>query len=146
MRAFSRFLIGFGFIWMTLWAILGSLLGAKINASLLSEDTTWLGSVQRDLFRTAHAHMNSMASVVVLLGLTAISAKRFASQKLVVKICLSALFGMVLFGIGLTLEAFIPTRRGVMAWPVVVSALGGIVYLLSIGFWGVLFLAGAKQK
>lgn len=146
MRSFSRFLIGFGFVWMTLWAIFGSLLGAKINASLLSEDTTWLGSVQRDLFRTAHAHMNSMASVMILMGLTAISAKHFASQQVIVRICLLALFGMVFFGVGLTLEAFIPASRGVVPWPVVVSALGGIVYLLSIGFWGVLFLVGAKQK
>ena len=146
MSAFSRFLIGFGFVWMTLWAIVGSLLGAKINAAIMAGDNTWIASIERSLFRTAHAHMNSMAVVVVLLGLTFVPAQHFASRKTLVRAAAAAVVGVVVFGLGLSLEAFFPPQRGELAWPAAVSALGGIAYILSVGFWGMLFLVGARQK
>lgn len=145
MPRFSRFLIGFGFAWMALWAIFGSLLGARINAAILAGEDAYVQSWARTLFRTAHAHMNSMAMAVVLIGLTFVPARRLASQRTLIRAAGASVVGMVVFGCGMTLEAFFPPARGAISWAAAMSAVGGIAYILAVGAWGALFLFGTRR-
>jgi hypothetical protein len=125
---------------MSLWATFGALMGAKLNQALLTEDSGWLGGLQRTILRSAHAHMNGMSLALVGLGLSYMAARRRAAQKTVVTCSLAAMGGTVVFGFGLLLEAFFPPTRGSLPWPSGVTALGGVVYLLSVGLWGIIFL------
>lgn len=146
MPKIARTLVGFGFIWMSAWAMFGALLGAKLNQALLTEDTSWLNGLQRTLFRTAHAHMNSMSLTLIALGLSYMAARRRASEKTVVGCALCALGGTVVFGIGLLLEAFSPPTRGQIPWASALSAVGGVVHILALGLWGIIFLGRAPES
>ena len=145
MPKIARTLVGFGFIWMSAWAMFGALLGARLNQALLTEDTAWLTGLQRTLFRTAHAHMNSMSLTLIALGLSYMAARRRASEKTLVVCSLSALGGTVVFGLGLLLEAFSPPTRGAIPWASAVSAVGGVVHILALGLWGLVFLGRAPD-
>lgn len=145
MPKIARTLVGFGFIWMSTWAMFGALLGARLNQALLTEDSTWLGGLQRTLFRTAHAHMNSMSLTLIVLGLSYVAARRRASEKTLVISCIGALAGTVVFGTGLLLEAFFPPTRGAIPWASAVSAVGGVVHILALGLWGIIFLGRAPD-
>lgn len=146
MPKIARTLVGFGFIWMSAWAMFGALLGARLNQALLTEDASWLNGLQRSLFRTAHAHMNSMSLTLIALGLSYMAARRRASEKTLVACSMSALGGTVVFGIGLLLEAFSPPTRGEIPWASAVSALGGVVHILALGLWGIIFLGRAPHQ
>lgn len=140
MPKIARTLVGFGFLWMSAWATFGALLGARLNQALLTDDTTWLKSVNRELFRSAHAHMNGMALVLVAVGLSYTAARRRASER-TLQFCSISIWGAtIVFGLGLTLEAFFPPARGVVPWASALTAVGGVVHLLATGLWGVLFL------
>ena len=145
MPKIARTLVGFGFIWMSTWAMFGALLGARLNQALLTEDTTWLDGLQRTLFRTAHAHMNSMSLTLIVLGLSYVAARRRASEKTLVISSVGALAGTVVFGLGLLFEAFFPPTRGAIPWASAVSAVGGVVHILALGLWGIIFLGRAPD-
>ncbi|MFZ9518887.1 MAG: hypothetical protein ACO3A4_00260 [Silvanigrellaceae bacterium] len=140
MPKIARTLVGFGFVWMSLWATFGALMGAKLNQALLNEDSSWLGGLQRTILRSAHAHMNAMSLALVALGLSYMAARRRAKQRTVVFCSIAALAGTIVFGIGLLLEAFFPPVRGSLPWASGITAMGGVVYLLSVGLWGIIFL------
>jgi hypothetical protein len=146
MNHMARFLVGSGFVWIAAWALLGSLLGARINWSLWSEDIVWLESQQRALLRTAHAHMNSMSFAVILMGLSYSAAVRFAPQKYLHLACYAALLGIPLFGSGLVLEAFFPTVRNNLSPLTLLTAAGGTLAMGAFFFWGLLFLGGVRRK
>lgn len=146
MPKIARTLVGFGFLWMAAWAMFGALLGARLNQALLTEDATWLDGLQRTLFRTAHAHMNSMSLTLIAMGLSYLAARRRAPEKTLTLCCLSALVGTVVFGAGLLLEAFFPPTRGVIPWASAVSALGGVVHILALGLWGIVFIGRAPRS
>lgn len=143
MPKIARTLIGFGFVWMSLWATFGALLGAKLNSAILSEDQTWINSLQRSVLRSAHAHMNAMSLALIALGMTYVAARRRASERTLLISSLSALGGTVVFGVGLLFESFFPAQRGETLWAPALTACGGVVYLLAIGLWGCLFLTQA---
>ncbi|MEY2987238.1 MAG: hypothetical protein RJB13_759 [Pseudomonadota bacterium] len=145
MPKIARTLVGFGFIWMSAWAMFGALLGARLNQALLTEDTVWLDGLQRTLFRTAHAHMNSMSLTLIALGLSYMAARRRASEKTLVLCSLSALGGTVVFGLGLLLEAFSPPTRGAIPWASAISAVGGVVHIMALGLWGIIFLGRGSE-
>jgi hypothetical protein len=145
MPKIARTLVGFGFIWMSFWAMFGALLGARLNRALLTEDTGWLGSLQRSLLRTAHAHMNIMSLAIIAIGLSYVAARRRAAERTLVSAAAGALAGTIVFGAGLLLEAFFPPQRGSIPWASALSAVGGIVYILAVGLWGMIFLAGSRN-
>jgi hypothetical protein len=145
MPKIARTLVGFGFLWMSLWATFGALLGARLNRALMTEDSGWLQGLQRSVLRSAHAHMNIMSLALIAMGLTYMAARRRAAERTLVTSALSALGGTVVFGSGLLLEAFFPPQRGAIPWASAISAVGGVVYILAIGLWGVVFL-GRSQR
>lgn len=145
MPKIARTLVGFGFLWMSLWATFGALMGAKLNNALLSEDNGWLGGLQRSILRSAHAHMNIMSLVLIALGLTYVAARRRASEKTLVACALSTMGGTVVFGLGLVCESFFPPQRGAIPWASAITALGGVVYILAVGLWGLVFLGRSRH-
>ncbi|MEY4063925.1 MAG: hypothetical protein RIR26_133 [Pseudomonadota bacterium] len=146
MPKIARTLVGFGFLWMSAWATFGALLGARLNQALLTDDAAWLKSVNRELFRSAHAHMNGMALVLVGVGLSYTAARRRASERTLTACSMSILGATVIFGTGLMLEAFFPPERGTLPWASALTAIGGVVHLLATGLWGVLFLGRGPQS
>lgn len=146
MPKIARTLVGFGFLWMSTWATFGALLGARLNQAILNEETPWLNSLQRSLLRSAHAHMNGMALALIALGLSYMAARRRASERTLITCSLGALFGTVVFGGGLLLEAFFPPTRGQIPWASALTAVGGVVHLLAIGLWGIIFLGRGPQS
>lgn len=145
MPKIARTLVGFGFLWMSTWATFGALLGARLNQAILNEDSLWLNGLQRSLLRSAHAHMNGMSLALIALGLSYMAARRRASERTLVVCSLSALVGTVVFGTGMVLESFFLPTRGEIPWAGAITAVGGIVHLLSIGLWGIIFLARAPR-
>lgn len=139
MPKIARTLVGFGFLWMSLWATFGALMGARLNRALLSEDTSWLAGLQRTILRSAHAHMNGMSLALIAMGLSYLAARRRASERTLVTTAVCAIFGTVVFGIGLVIESFFPPQRGVIPWASALTAAGGVVYLLAVGLWGIVF-------
>lgn len=140
MPKIARTLVGFGFLWMSLWATFGALIGARLNRAILTDDHAWRESLQREVLRSAHAHMNIMSLALIALGLSYVAARRRASERTLVATALSALVSTVVFGCGMVLESFFPTQRGHIPWAAGVTACGGVVYLLSVGLWGMIFL------
>jgi hypothetical protein len=131
---------------MSLWATFGALLGARLNQALLSEDTAWLAGLQRSILRSAHAHMNAMSLALIAMGLSYVAARRRASEKTLVTTSACACGGSILFGLGLVLEAFFPpSRHVVIPWASALAAIGGVVYLLSTGLWGLIFIGRAPS-
>ena len=145
MPRMARILICSGFLWIALWATVGSLLGARINQALLTQDTAWIASLQRELLRTAHAHMNTMSYGLILMGVTYVAARREVSEKATRMAALAALFGTVLFGAGLVGEAFSPTTSEGVSAATALSVVGGLGVILSFGAWGVYFLRSATR-
>lgn len=133
-------MIGVGFIWFSLWSIFGSLIGSRINLIMASADQLWLQSWERTLLRTTHAHMNSMAIIIVLMGLSIKSAARFMSTKTLYITCFSAALSVPIFGAGLIFEAFNAPQLGKISSFTAITALGGSLFLFAVGTWGALFL------
>ena len=146
MPRFGKLLVSAGFLWMSLWAVIGSLMGAKINSSLFHADEVWLGSLQRELFRTAHSHMNTMSYAIILMGVTSGYALKIKGEKFCSRVGFAAFLGMVLFGVGLLLEAFFPTERQNFSPIVLLTALGGTALIACFSIWGFVFLWGGIRQ
>jgi hypothetical protein len=144
MRKIQNRLISFSFFWISLWAIVGSLLGAKINHSLLHSNETYIQSLQRDLLRSAHAHMNLMAILVVLVALTLPKIVSQVSGSFAVKIAVALPLSVVVFGAGLVGEAFVPTTVNGISLFVVPTAIGGTIFLACTLMWAGMFWNSAK--
>lgn len=141
----ARFLVSFGFLWIALWATFGSLLGARLNEALRVRDDVWIASLQRELLRTAHAHMNSLAYGLILMGVTYVAARRQVSERATLRASGAALLGTVVFGVGLVGEAFSPSAHEGFAPFAFVSAAGGLAIIFSFGAWGLYFLRGVRS-
>lgn len=144
MNRLSRFLIGFGFFWMLFWAVIGGLLGAKINATMLAAETSWLQSLNRTLLRSAHAHMNAMGLSLVVMGLCVPAALRLCSLKTGQRLGGAAVVGVALFGIGMMCEAYFPIQEGI--WPALITVVGGFFYMVALTGLSVVFLSGAQRS
>jgi hypothetical protein len=145
MPKLGRLLVAIGFLWISLWAVVGSLLGAKINWALFHSDQIWLGSTQRELIRAAHAHMNTFAILLVLMGLSSNTAIGIAGIKNCQRIAGAACLGTVTFGLGLVLEAFYPTERGDLSPLVLLTGVGGTFVMAAFAAWGLIFVWGYKR-
>ena len=145
MPRMARILVSFGFLWISLWATFGSLLGARLNDALRRQDDVWVASLQRELLRTAHAHMNSLSYGLILMGVTYVAARREVSEQATLRAAWAALLGTVVFGLGLVGEAFSPSARDGFAPMAFVSAAGGLAIIFSFGAWGLFFLRGVGK-
>lgn len=129
-------LIAFGFIWMALWAMGGSLLGMRIQMELVAGQESWLNSLQRDLFRSAHAHMNALSLLCIVTGLCIPVLARVMSRR-VFKWTLFALpLSIVVFGLGLTLEALAPAAEGRFSAAALLTGTGGSVLIAVLMVFG----------
>jgi hypothetical protein len=139
LRRIQHFLLAFSFFWIGLWAIVGSLLAAKLNASLLHLNESWLVGIQRDLMRSAHAHMNLMAIVVSIVALSMPKLLRGESWIFVRNLALSFPASIAVFGAGIVGESFFPTSVKGISLFTIASAIGGTVFIFSCFSWAALF-------
>jgi hypothetical protein len=129
-------LMGFGFIWMAVWAMAGSLLGMRIQREILAGQESWLNSVQRDLLRSAHAHMNSLSILCIVTGLCVPVLARTVPPR-VLKFTLPALpLSVIAFGVGLTLEAMTPPSKGSISVGAFITGTGGSVLIAVLMVFG----------
>lgn len=138
------FLIGWGFLWVFLSTTSGSILGAKINLIRAAQsDPAWLVGWEKMLLTSAHAHVNLMGITTILFGLTSsqISGRLFFKTAV-----FSQAAAPPIFGFGLCLEAYHPPYLGQISWFTAVSAVGGALYILSVGLWCAVFFAQAFSK
>ncbi len=147
MQRLKFFMIGFGFFWMFLWAVIGSLLGAKLNHIYATgSNVSWLHSVEKSLIKTAHAHMNSMAMTTILMGLCLPPLAGYIPTKWIKFTIISHLLSLPLFGFGLLLEAFYPTQIGQLSILLFVKSMGAILFMISLALWSGFFFSNLVLK
>jgi hypothetical protein len=139
-------LIGFGFLWISLWAIAGSLMGYKINEEIVAGQIEWLSSLQRTLLRSTHAHMNTMALLSICAGLAAPFLSRELGEKLTVKLGLGLIVCIVVFGSGMALEVIFPPSQGHFSNGAIVTALGGSGFILINLIFGIASVRSVFSK
>ncbi len=140
-------LIGLGFFWIFAWSVFGSILGSRIEImSATNADPTWLIGWQRTLLRSAHAHMNLMGITTILIGLTLNHLRTYFSQKNAKLLIIINTVSIPIFGFGIVLQAFYPNSNGTVSPVTAIAALGGILYIISIGIWSALFIFSAMKK
>lgn len=147
MQRLKHFMIGFGFFWIVAWSICASVLGSRIEQlTATGADPQWLVSWQRDLLRSAHAHMNLMGMLLIVIALSISQIKNHVSPKNIKLICIGNLISIPIFGFGIAIKAFYPPMNGQISSVSGIAALGGIVYILTIGLWASLFIFAALKK
>lgn len=144
MNKFGKFLIGFGFLWLALWGLFGSLLGVQVTNVATSISTEWLSSWERVLLRTAHSHMNSMAIVIILMGVVIrpMGHKTFVLARFAALTLLS----VIVFGGGLVYEAFAFAEGPQWSVATALVGLGATGYIVGTIAFGSYFIAGALRK
>jgi hypothetical protein len=142
MKQMQRLFFTAGFAWMALWAIFGSLIGAKINLSLFSNDSDYLNGIQRELYRSAHAHMNLFSLVWMAMGLTLPWVYQKNLHRFLARFQFSQILGGILFGAGLLLESLFPVQKGQDSYVIGITALGGSLVTLGLCLWAVLLFKG----
>ncbi len=147
LQKFKMIVIGLGFFWIFTWCIFGSILAAQIEtlrSSLVepSEYMIW----QRTLLRSAHAHMNSMGITTILIGLSIEHIKEALTDKKLKIIIILNLISIPVFGLGVILEGFFPVIIGKFSLVTVLSAIGGIIYIITMAIWSSLFIFSALKK
>lgn len=149
MQKLRFFFIGFGFFWLFLWSILGSLIGVKLNRIALSAGPALdqIDPWQKKLLTQAHSHMNMMGITMILIGMTLGLLRGMIANKYIKTVCFVHLFSVALFGFGLVAEAFYPSEMGHISWAVGVTTLGGCGYMLTMMIWACFFFSfSLKQK
>ncbi|KAB8029041.1 hypothetical protein [Fluviispira multicolorata] len=147
MQKTKLLLIGLGFFWIFAWSIFGSVLGSRIEImSATNADPTWLIGWQRTLLRSAHAHMNLMGITTLLIALTLSHIKIYLPRKYVSIIIIVNSLSIPIFGLGIVLQAFFPNANGNISPVTAIAALGGILYIITIGIWSALFIFTAMKK
>jgi hypothetical protein len=143
-------LVGFGFMYIFVGSILGSLLGAQLNrivAASGSYDALW--TWQKQLLSTAHAHLNVMSMTLILMGFSIPMLGGIVSHKWIRRCVGSVLYAVPLFCVGLFCEAFSPPAKGEVSYYTGLTALGGAVYMVVMGVWAAFLITGyfkSKQK
>lgn len=139
-------LIGFGFTWMALWALIGSLMGYRLQEELVAGQHIWLDSLQRNLLRSTHAHMNSMAMVSIASGLAMPLLRRTLSVRKLAALSIALPLSIIVFGCGMVLETLWPPAAGNPSSGGIVTALGGSVFIIVMLALGVAALRAAFTK
>lgn len=130
-------LIGFGLIWMAIWAIFGSLLAFRIQQEMVSGQDSWLLSIERELLRSAHSHMNAMGMLCALIGLALPLFERILSRLWIRRLTIILPLSIVFFGIGLLGEALYPPAPGSPPLAAAITGLGGSVFIFVLLILGV---------
>ena len=119
---------------MGAWGIVGSLIGNRIHAVWVGAEHSWLGSWQHMLMRSAHAHMNTMAILAVVIGLVGAQQRQGGTlEAKIFRICCSCyLVGVLLMGIGLVHQAFFEPQNTDLTAGVLCSGLGGFLFIASV--------------
>ena len=147
MQKFKFIFIGLGFFWIFMWSIFGSLLAARIetlSVSVIAPSEYML--LQRTLFRSVHAHMNSMGITTILIGLSISHIRGVILDKKIKYILTFNLISIPIFGLGILLEAFFPTAIGKISYSTGISAIGGVIYIITMAIWSSLFIFSALKK
>lgn len=111
----------------------------------MTGDLGWLSSLNRDIFRSAHAHMNSLGILTIALGLCLPVLRHGASESTLGRLCLTYVTSVVMFGIGLLLEGFVPTQEGSLSPAALIAAAGGSLLILCMISFGVIALKGVRH-
>ncbi len=144
MTRWARLLTGLGFSWVTLFGVVGALLGtARVDGELHA--SPYVFSWQRELLRSLHAHMNGFGILLILAGLSFGEVCRMASERTARRLSLLLLAGIPTLGLGLFLESLAPPSPEGFPTGQCLSALGGSALLISLGAWGAIFLRGAQR-
>lgn len=138
-------LVAFGFAWMALWALMGSLLGYRLQEELTLDASPWLTSLTRELLRSTHAHMNAMSMVCMILGLALPLLARSVAPQWLARAAALLPLSVITFGAGLLWEALVPPTRGAPSPGGLVAALGGSCFILVTLFFGVAFWRAARH-
>jgi hypothetical protein len=146
MHRIRCWLLAFGFVWMALWALAGSLLGYRLQEDLLAGGTPWLESLTRELLRSTHAHMNAMSMVCMIVGLACPMLARAVPFSWIKGTAAALPACIVLFGLGLTLEAMDPPRPGHLSLGALLAAFGGSVFIGVTLFLGAAFVRAAQRQ
>lgn len=130
-------MIGLGFFWIFCATVLGSLVGARINAVIAHDVGDWLQSLQKMLLVSAHAHMNLMAIVTILVGLTLNLMWGQVSRSLLNLAIFLNIFSMPVFVFGILLDALFIGQYQLLFTGII--ALGAAFYIISIGILASIF-------
>ena len=147
MQKFKLFFVGCGFFWIFLWSVFGSLLGAKINLLIVTnQNSTWFGSLEQSLLTAAHAHMNSMSITLILMGLSMTYLQGLFSTKIIKIVSATNLISIPVFGLSMMMEAFHPPVVNAFSPWTFLVALGGILYMMTMAIWSGFFFLASFQK
>jgi len=144
-KKLSYFMVGFGFLWNMLFSIFGALLGARIHEALQRQDTVWMASWEERLMRSAHAHMGTCALMLIFMGLTLVPLQSVYPVGLLKVVAFGAMASVPVFGCGLIWQAWSGPVVDLWEGPTALSALGGIVYIVCVGVWGLGFVHKARR-
>jgi hypothetical protein len=137
--------MGLGFLWMFVWALIGGLLGAKVNTSAIAADPSWLQSWERTLFRTAHAHMSTMGLTLVVAALALPRLGEMAKGR-AAKLAMAFLcFSPPVFAAGLIMEGLNPPVASNISFYFVVTIIGGFGYFMGLALIGCLALVSGRR-
>lgn len=143
----ARFLLlGMGFGWMLLWSLLGALQAFDIHEAATSVDPEWLQGWERELLRSAHAHMNSMAMWLVLQGLSLPLLARQLPPAWIGPCCAISVLSLPLFGAGLVLQSRQVPRVGEFYWQALVSGAGAFLFYAVLLVWSAASLLAAARR
>lgn len=147
MQKIKLLFTGFGFLWLFLWSILGSLIGIKLN--FIAASGVHLDQVdawQKKLLTQAHAHMNMMGITLILIALTLNMLRGVVSDRYLKMVCFVNLVSVILFGSGLVAEAFNPSEAGHISFAMFITTFGGAGYMFSMAIWGCFFFFSGFKK
>ncbi len=130
-------LIGLGFFWIFVSTVLGSLIGVRITF-LTSQQSAeaWMQSMEKIMLVSSHSHLNLMAMVMVLMGVTL----KFIWDIRFIKILNAAVWANIvsipIFILGILARAFTTNSLFFTG----LTAFGAIFYIISVGIYGSFFL------
>lgn len=140
LQKIKHLMIGLGFFWIFCATVLGSIVGMKINTMLAHDSSnTWIFSLQKTLLVSAHSHMNLMAIITILIGLTLSIVWGQVSERLLKFAILCNMLAMPLFVFGLLLKALFINTSG-HPFLTQIMAIGAILYIISIGIFAAIFI------
>lgn len=146
MQKIRNLFIGAGFFWIFAWSIVGSILGVRINLLAQREvnNSTFM-LWEKSVLASAHAHMNVMGITTILIGVSMVFIATRFRETWIKCVAGANLASVPLFGAGLCFEAFYPPNDGMMSWCTGITALGGIIYMLTMAIWAGFFFVAAKR-
>lgn len=128
-------LIALGFLWIFFSTVLGGLIGARINASILQSTPIWILSIEKTLLISAHSHLNLMAIVTILIGLSLKYVWNTAYFKVLKIMLWLNVTSIPIFVLGLLIKSWLTYSVLVTG----IITLGAILYIVSIGLYAALF-------